>query len=62
MNQKGNVPMTTTGLRIPVDLLQTVTVKAERAGITRSEYIRLALEYVEENGICLAEKKTFRDV
>ena len=60
MNQKGNEPMTTVGLRIPIDLLEAITETSQACGIPRSEYIRLALEYVHQHGIELAVKKTFK--
>ena len=62
MNQKGNEPMTTFHSRIPLELMEWINEESAKAGITKAEFIRLAMEYIRENRVILATKRTFRDV
>ncbi len=61
MNQKGNEPMTMLHAYIPVKLKEQIDASAARAGVNKSEYIRLSLEYIQENRVRVVQKLTFRD-
>ncbi len=62
MNQKGNEPMIMLHAYIPAKLKESIDESASRAGVSKSEYIRLALEYVQSHSdIVIVHKVTFRD-
>lgn len=61
MNQRGNEPMTMLHAYIPVKLKSQIDSSAMQAGVNKSEYIRLCLEYIQENGVKVVQKHTFRD-
>lgn len=61
MNQKGNEPMTMLHARIPVDLMEDLDKLAVKSGVSKSEYIRLSLEYMRDRQIEVIKKVSFRD-
>ncbi len=61
MNQLGNSPMTTFHSRIPADLMEWIDSEARKSGITKAEFVRLAMEYVRDSHVVLATKRTYRD-
>lgn len=46
---------------IPQKLMEKITISANCAGVNKSEFVRLALEYVQERNIQIVQKMTFRD-
>ena len=60
MNQKGNEPMTLLHIRVPIDLETWVSQTAGQAGVTKSEFVRLALEYIQASGVTIVQKTIFR--
>ena len=60
MNQRGNEPMAILHVRIPCELLERITVLAEQSGISKSEYVRLALEYAQDNELIISKKITYQ--
>lgn len=59
MNQKGNEPMTMLHAYIPVDLMQWLNDTADSAQGGKSEFVRLALEYVRASGVTIVQKTIF---
>ena len=60
MNQKGNEPMTMLHAYISVDLMQWLNDTADSAQVGKSEFVRLALEYVRASGVTIVQKTIFR--
>lgn len=56
MNQRGDMPMDSMRFRIPTELLQKVEEKAHAANVTKSEFVRLCVEYVLQENIELVKK------
>lgn len=59
MNQHGNEPMTILHVRIPCDLLERITILAEQSGISKSEYVRHALDHVMSRGFIIEKSVRF---
>lgn len=60
MNQRGNEPMTTLHARIPCELMQWLDTESSKTGVSKSEFIRLALEYIQAGNVCIVQKTIFR--
>lgn len=60
MNQRGNNPMTLYTLRLPLELKESIEQSAKKANVSASEYIRVALEYIQENGLIFEKVSTFK--
>ena len=60
MNQKGNEPMMMIHARIPVALEKWLESTAYAAGVSKSEFIRLALEYIQAGNVCIVQKTIFK--
>lgn len=61
MNQHGNEPMTMLHARIPVDLMQDLDRLASTSGVSKSEYVRLSLEYLRDNQIQIVKRVAFKN-
>lgn len=59
MNQKGNEPMTMLHAYIETDLMQWLNQSAKQANVGKSEFVRLALEYVRMSGVTIVQKTIF---
>ena len=60
MNQRGNEPMTMVHARIPCGLMQWLDDASNQAGVSKSEFIRLALEYVQAGNVEIVQKTIFK--
>ena len=49
MNQRGNEPMPMVHTRLPEELIDWIDSSAKEARVTRSEFIRQALEFLKES-------------
>ena len=59
MNQRGNEPMAILHVRIPCELLERITILAEQSGVTKSEYVRYALDHVMSRGLIIEKSIRF---
>lgn len=59
MNQKGNEPMMMLHARIPLELMEYIENASSQAGISKSEYIRIALEFVRDSNLQVVKSVSF---
>ena len=59
MNQRGNEPMAILHVRIPCELLERITVLAEQSDVSKSEYVRHALDHVMSRGLIIEKSVRF---
>lgn len=52
--------MTMVHARIPCDLMQWLDDASNQAGVSKSEFIRLALEYVQAGNVSIVQKTIFK--
>lgn len=60
MNQKGNEPMVMLHAYISVDLMDWINATAKESNVGKSEFIRLALEYVRNGNFPIVQKTIYK--
>ena len=60
MNQKGNEPMIMLHAYISVDLMDWINATAKESNVGKSEFVRLALEYVRDGNFPIVQKTVFK--
>ena len=60
MNQRGNEPMAVMHVRIPVELMQQIESLANQSGLSKSEYVRMALEHARDNDLKITRQVTYQ--
>lgn len=60
MNQKGNEPMTMLHAYISVDLMNWINTSATESNVGKSEFVRLALEYIRQGDFPIVQKTIFK--
>jgi hypothetical protein len=60
VNQKGNEPMTMLHAYISVDLMDWINTSAKESNVGKSEFVRLALEYIRQGDFPIVQKTIFK--